>query len=47
VKWKHLEFLNLYHTLVTRDGYQQIREALPDCKIIWDPLSSDPKRRGA
>ncbi len=46
-EWKKLEFLNLYHTLVTSEGYQVIREALPDCEIIWDPLSSDPKRRGA
>jgi Leucine-rich repeat (LRR) protein len=40
-----LRTLNLYHTFITVQGYQQIYVALPECRIIWDPKSSDPKRR--
>jgi hypothetical protein len=43
--FKRLEKLNLYHTTFTEQGHEQIRTALPDCEIIWDPLSSDPTRR--
>lgn len=41
----HLIELNLYHTPFTEQGYKQIHDAVPQCKIIWDPKSSDPKRR--
>ena len=40
-----LRRLNLYHTFITEKGHRQIREALPRCEIIFDPRSSDPKRR--
>ena len=40
-----LKELNLYHTLFTEKVYEQIHSALPKCKIVWDPLSSDSKRR--
>ena len=40
-----LRKLNLYHTFVTNQGNQKVREALPQCEIIFDPKSSDPKRR--
>jgi hypothetical protein len=44
-EFKRLAKLNLYHTLITEKGYREIREALPNCEIIFDPKSSDPKRR--
>jgi hypothetical protein len=43
--FRQLKELNLYHTLLTEKGYLQVRAAVPECKIIWDPLSSDVKRR--
>ena len=43
--FRQLRKLNLYHTFVTEEGYQQVREAVPRCEIIFDPKSSDPKRR--
>ena len=42
---KQLRKLNLYHTFFKEEGYRHIREALPECEIIFDPKSSDPKRR--
>jgi hypothetical protein len=39
--------LNLYHTLVTETGYQNLKAALPDCRIIWERESSLPTRRGS
>ncbi|MGE3776455.1 MAG: hypothetical protein AB7F89_04660, partial [Pirellulaceae bacterium] len=44
-RFSRLRELNLYHTFFTPRGHEQVREALPDCKIVWDPLSSDSKRR--
>ena len=44
-EFRQLHKLNLYHTFFTAAGYQQIRAAVPECEIIWDPKSSDPKRR--
>ena len=43
--FRQLRKLNLYHTFVTEKGYRQVREAVPRCEIIFDPRSSDPKRR--
>jgi hypothetical protein len=40
-----LEVLNLYHTLITESGVQQIKSALPNCRIIWDQNSALPNRR--
>jgi hypothetical protein len=40
-----LKVLNLYHTLITEKGYEQIRAAMPDCKIIFDRNSSMATRR--
>lgn len=40
-----LKLLDLYHTLVSEKGYQAIRSALPQCRIIWDQDSALPSRR--
>ena len=42
-----LKVLNLYHTLVTDKGFEQLKAALPGCKIIWDRESALPIRRGS
>jgi Leucine-rich repeat (LRR) protein len=42
---EHLKQLNLYHTLMTEAGHERILNSIPNCEIIWDPLSSDPTRR--
>src|SRR5262249_46471833 len=42
-----LQFLNLYHTLVTEQCYRVLAAALPQCKIVWDRDSSLPNRRGS
>jgi len=44
-QWAKLKSLNLYHTLVTQKGYSELKSALHDCQIIWDPDSSLPNRR--
>ena len=44
-EFRQLRELNLYHTFITEKGHQQVREAVPQCEIIFDPKSSDPKRR--
>jgi len=44
-KLKALRELNLYHTLVSQAGYDQLKSALPKCRIIWDRDSSMPTRR--
>ncbi len=43
--FQELKKLNLYHTMFTKQGEQRLRTAVPECEIIWDPRSSDPKRR--
>jgi hypothetical protein len=40
-----LETLNLYHTLVTQAGLEQLKTALPKAKIVWDRDSALPNRR--
>jgi hypothetical protein len=40
-----LQSLNLYHTLVSEKGYEEIRRALPACKIVFDRDSALPNRR--
>ncbi len=42
-----LRLVNLYHTLVTENGYRALTQALPACKIVWDRDSSLPNRRGS
>ena len=42
---KHLRYLNLYHTFFKEEGYRKLREALPDCEIIFDPKSAARERR--
>ena len=42
---KTLKKLNLYHTLVTEKGLQELRTALPDCRIVFDRDSALPNRR--
>ena len=41
---KQLEELDLYHTLVTEKGYQQLKQALPACTIQYSRDSA--RRRG-
>jgi hypothetical protein len=40
-----LQSLNLYHTLLSEKGYEEIRRALPACKIVFDRDSALPNRR--
>jgi hypothetical protein len=40
-----LQDLNLYHTLVTEKGHQALKQALPNCRIVYDVESSLPTRR--
>jgi hypothetical protein len=40
-----LKSLNLYHTLVTEKGEQDLKKALPACKIVFDRDSALPTRR--
>ena len=40
-----LKALNLYHTLVTEKGWQEIKSALPSCEIVFDRDSALPNRR--
>ena len=44
-QFPQLRTLNLYHTFITEKGHRQISDAVPRCEIIFDPKSSDPKRR--
>jgi Leucine-rich repeat (LRR) protein len=44
-QFKQLRQLNLYHTFYSEKGKEQIRAALPQCEMIFDARSSDPKRR--
>ena len=39
--------LNLYHTLVTIEGVNQLKKSRPACVVIWDPQSSTNNRRRA
>jgi len=41
----NLRSLSLYHTLVSEKGYEQLKAALPDCRIVFDRDSSLPNRR--
>ena len=36
-EFRQLRKLNLYHTFITEKGHQQVREAVPECEIIFDP----------
>jgi hypothetical protein len=40
-----LKTLNLYHTLVTEKGMQELKTALPSCDIVFDRDSAMPNRR--
>jgi hypothetical protein len=40
-----LDYLNLYHTLVSETVFGTLRDALPDCEIVWEKESALPNRR--
>jgi hypothetical protein len=40
-----LKSLNLYHTLVTDEGMARLKQALPNCTVIYDRESALPTRR--
>jgi hypothetical protein len=42
---KKLEKLNIYHTVISPAAYQELKSALPSCKIIWEEASANPNRR--
>ncbi len=44
---KNLRYLNLYHTLITENGYNDLKKALPECEIVFDRDSLLPNRRGS
>ena len=41
----NLQSVNLYHTMVTETGAEQLKKALPKCQVIWDRDSARPNRR--
>jgi hypothetical protein len=44
-KMTGLRQLNLYHTLVTEQGFESVKKALPQCSITYDRDSAVPNRR--
>ena len=42
-----LQFVNLYHTLISEQGHERLVKALPKAKIVWDRDSKLPNRRGS
>ncbi|PYR40736.1 MAG: hypothetical protein DMF93_10265, partial [Acidobacteria bacterium] len=42
---KSLRELDLYHTLVTDKGYEQLKQALPGCRIHYERDSAKRERR--
>jgi len=40
-----LRSLNLYHTLVSKPAFEELKTALPQCRIVWDAASNLPNRR--
>ncbi|MBI1872623.1 MAG: hypothetical protein HYS05_01880, partial [Acidobacteria bacterium] len=42
-----LRQLDLYHTLVSDKGFQQLTTALPECRIHYDRDSAKRERRGS
>lgn len=40
-----LKSLNLYHTLVSEKGYQDLQASLQSCNIVFDRDSALPNRR--
>ena len=40
-----LSSLNLYHTLVSEKGYEELKQKLPSCHIVFDRDSALPNRR--
>jgi hypothetical protein len=33
---RSLKFLGLYHTIVSRKGVEELAEAMPECRILWE-----------
>ena len=42
---RSLRQLDLYHTLVSEKGFEQLKTALPDCRIQYDRDSTRRERR--
>ncbi len=42
-----LQYVNLYHTLISEQGHSRLVKALPKAKIVWDRDSKLPNRRGS
>ena len=40
-----LHMLDLYHTLVTQRGFDDLKAALPGCSFVWEIDSSGYRRR--
>jgi hypothetical protein len=40
-----LTSIDLYHTLISEQGYQKIKALLPSCSIFWEKDSALPTRR--
>jgi hypothetical protein len=38
--------LDLYHTRISKNGFQVLKTALPACRIFYDEQSGLPSRRG-
>ena len=36
-----LKFLNLYHTTVSKAGFETLKTSLPQCRIIYDDASTN------
>jgi hypothetical protein len=39
-----LKSLDLYHTKISQEGVKRVREALPECRVVWELDSAG--RRG-
>ena len=44
-KLSKLKLLDLYHTLITPKGLEELKTGLPGCKMVWEHDSSFERRR--
>jgi hypothetical protein len=41
----NLKYLDIYHTLISEQGFQLLKKALPGCRINWSLDSTRRERR--
>ena len=42
---RNLHYVDLYHTLLSEQGFEGLKKALPECKINWNKDSTRRERR--